>query len=146
MERPITLHKCGQAIHRLGLAKAAGPDGLPAEFCKSFERLVVPDFHKTILEAHASGALPPTMREGDVVLKKDVPLCPSKSKSKKLKALPHASHLRPRSSFQALALGPCCFLATRHTETQAQHFAPLLALAPSCNIIRLFFKPLKIVP
>jgi hypothetical protein len=68
MERPFTLHECRQAMHRLGTAKAAGPDGLFAEFYKSFEELVVRDFHKTILEAHASGALPPTMREGDVVL------------------------------------------------------------------------------
>jgi hypothetical protein len=68
MERPVTLHECRQAIHRLGTAKAAEPDGLPAEFYKSFEELVVRDFHKTILEGHASGALPPTMREGDVIL------------------------------------------------------------------------------
>eukprot|EP00962_Isochrysis_galbana_P054625 scaffold26237_cov107-Isochrysis_galbana.AAC.1 len=40
MERPVTLHECRQAIHRLGLAKSAGPDGLPAEFYKSFEDLV----------------------------------------------------------------------------------------------------------
>jgi hypothetical protein len=68
MERPATLHECRQAIHRLGHAKAAGPDELPAELYKSFEELVVHDFHKTILEAHSSGALPPTMREGDIIL------------------------------------------------------------------------------
>jgi hypothetical protein len=68
MERPVTLHECRQAIHRLGHAKAVGPDGLPAEFYESFEELVVHDFHKTILEAHTSGALPPTMREGDIIL------------------------------------------------------------------------------
>jgi hypothetical protein len=68
MERPLTLHECRQAIHRLGHAKAAGPDGLPAEFYQSFEELIVHDFHKTILEAHSSGALPPTMREGDIIL------------------------------------------------------------------------------
>eukprot|EP00962_Isochrysis_galbana_P019869 scaffold5791_cov117-Isochrysis_galbana.AAC.1 len=68
MERPVTLYECRQAIHRLGLAKSAGPDGLPAEFYKSFEELVVRDLHNTFLEAHATGALPPTMREGDIVL------------------------------------------------------------------------------
>eukprot|EP00962_Isochrysis_galbana_P040833 scaffold14854_cov129-Isochrysis_galbana.AAC.12 len=66
MERPVTLYECRQAIHRLGLAKSAGPDGLPAEFYKSFEELVVRDLHNTLLEAHATGALPPTMREGDI--------------------------------------------------------------------------------
>eukprot|EP00962_Isochrysis_galbana_P058867 scaffold32199_cov108-Isochrysis_galbana.AAC.10 len=45
MERPVTLYECRQAIHRLGLAKSAGPDGLPAEFYKSFEELVVRDLH-----------------------------------------------------------------------------------------------------
>eukprot|EP00962_Isochrysis_galbana_P011492 scaffold3222_cov116-Isochrysis_galbana.AAC.1 len=61
----LYLHECRQAIHRLGLAKAAGPDGLPAEFYKSFEDLVVRDLHNTLVEAHAEGALPPTiMREG----------------------------------------------------------------------------------
>eukprot|EP00962_Isochrysis_galbana_P000518 scaffold149_cov146-Isochrysis_galbana.AAC.4 len=68
MERPVTLYECRQAIHRLGLAKSAGPDGLPAEFYKSFEELVVRDLHNTFLEAHTIGALPPTMREGDIVL------------------------------------------------------------------------------
>jgi hypothetical protein len=59
MERPVTLHECRQAIHRPGHAKAAGPDGLPAEFHISFEKLVVQNFHKTILEAHTSGAISP---------------------------------------------------------------------------------------
>eukprot|EP00962_Isochrysis_galbana_P031602 scaffold10291_cov146-Isochrysis_galbana.AAC.6 len=71
LERPVTLYECRQAIHRLGLAKSAGPDGLPAEFYKSFEELVVRtvrDLHNTFLEAHTIGALPPTMREGDIIL------------------------------------------------------------------------------
>eukprot|EP00962_Isochrysis_galbana_P002883 scaffold795_cov115-Isochrysis_galbana.AAC.7 len=68
MERPVTLYECRQAIHRLGLAKSAGPDGLPAEFYKSFEELVVRDLHNTFLEAHNLGTLPSTMREGDIVL------------------------------------------------------------------------------
>jgi hypothetical protein len=46
----------------------AGPDGLPAEFYKSFVELVVQDFYKKILEAHTSGAIPPTMRKGDIIL------------------------------------------------------------------------------
>jgi hypothetical protein len=52
-------------IHRLGLAKAAGPDGLPAEFYKSSEELIVHDLYNTLIEAHGLGFLPPTMREGD---------------------------------------------------------------------------------
>jgi hypothetical protein len=68
MERPVTLYECKQAIHRLGLAKAAGPDGLPAEFYKSFEELIVHDLYNTLIEAHALGFFPPTMREGDIVL------------------------------------------------------------------------------
>eukprot|EP00962_Isochrysis_galbana_P031912 scaffold10433_cov133-Isochrysis_galbana.AAC.3 len=60
MERPVTLYECRQAIRRLELAKSAGPDGLPAEFYKSFEELVVVvrDLHNTFLEAHKTGALP----------------------------------------------------------------------------------------
>jgi len=54
-----TLHECRQAIHRLGLAKAAGPGGLPAEFYESFEDLVVCDLHNTLVEAHAEGARTP---------------------------------------------------------------------------------------
>eukprot|EP00962_Isochrysis_galbana_P050788 scaffold22131_cov100-Isochrysis_galbana.AAC.5 len=50
-QRPVTLHECRQAIHRLGLAKAAGPGGLPAEFYESFEDLVVCDLRPT---QHAS--------------------------------------------------------------------------------------------
>jgi hypothetical protein len=68
LERPVTLYECRQAIHRLGLAKAAGPDGLPAEFYRSFEELVVRDMYNTFIEAHTQGELPPTMREGDIVL------------------------------------------------------------------------------
>jgi hypothetical protein len=68
MKRPVTLYECKRAIQRLGLSKAAGPDGLPAEFYKSFEELVVRDLHKTLIEAHELGFLPPTMREGDIVL------------------------------------------------------------------------------
>jgi hypothetical protein len=48
MERPVTLFECKQAIRRLGLSKAAGPDGLPAEFYKSFEELVVKDLYNTL--------------------------------------------------------------------------------------------------
>jgi hypothetical protein len=69
VKRPVTLYECSkQAIHRLGLAKAAGPDGLPAEFYKSFEELIVHDLYNTLIEAHDLGFLPPTMREGDIVL------------------------------------------------------------------------------
>jgi hypothetical protein len=70
MERPVTLYECKQAIRRLGLAKAAGPDGLPvpAEFYRSFEELVVKDLHNTLQEAHTLGILPRSMREGDIVL------------------------------------------------------------------------------
>jgi exonuclease III len=68
MERPVALYECKQAIRRLGISKAAGPDGLPAEFYRSFEELVVQDLYNTFLEAHAGGSLPPTMREGDIVL------------------------------------------------------------------------------
>jgi hypothetical protein len=70
MERPVTLYECIQAIHRLGLAKAAGPDGLPAEFYKSFEELIVHNLYNTLIEAHGRGFLPPTMHEGDIVLYK----------------------------------------------------------------------------
>jgi hypothetical protein len=58
MERPVTLYECKQAIRRLGLAKAAGPDGLPAEFYRSFEELVVKDLHNTLQEAHTLGVFP----------------------------------------------------------------------------------------
>jgi hypothetical protein len=58
MERPVTLYECKQAIHRLGLAKAAGPDVLPAEFYKSFEELIVHDLYNTLIEAHGLGFLP----------------------------------------------------------------------------------------
>jgi hypothetical protein len=68
MERPVTLYECKQAIHRLGLAKAAEPDGLPAEFYKSFEELIVHDLYDTLIEAHDLEYLPPTMREGDIGL------------------------------------------------------------------------------
>jgi hypothetical protein len=68
MERPVTLYECKQAIQRLGLAKAAGPDGLPAEFYRSFKELVVQDFHNTLQEAHTLGILPRSMREVDIVL------------------------------------------------------------------------------
>jgi hypothetical protein len=68
MKRPVTLYECKQAIHRLGLAKAAGPDGLPADFYKSFEELIVHDLYNTLIEAHGLGFLTPTMREGDIVL------------------------------------------------------------------------------
>jgi hypothetical protein len=68
MERPVTLYECRQAIRRLGLAKAAGPDGFPAEFYRSFEELVVKDLHNTLQEAHTLGILPRSMREGDIVL------------------------------------------------------------------------------
>jgi hypothetical protein len=68
VERPVTLYECKEAIHRLGLAKAAGPDKLPAEFYKSFEELIVHDLYNTLIEAHGLGFLPLTMREGDMVL------------------------------------------------------------------------------
>jgi hypothetical protein len=68
MERPVTPYECKQAIRRLGLAKAIGPDGLPAEFYRSFEELVVKDLHNTLQEAHTLGVLPRSMREGDIVL------------------------------------------------------------------------------
>jgi hypothetical protein len=68
MERPVTLYECKQAIQRLGLAKAAGPDGLPAEFYRSFEEVVIKDLHNTLQEAHTLGVLPRSMREGDIVL------------------------------------------------------------------------------
>jgi hypothetical protein len=68
MERPVTLYECKQAIHRLGLAKVAGHGGLLAEFYKSFEELIVHDLYNTLIEAHGLGFLPPTMREGDIVL------------------------------------------------------------------------------
>jgi hypothetical protein len=70
MERPVTLYECKQAIRRLGLAKAARPDGLPAEseFYRSFEELVVKNLHNTLQEARTLGVLPRSMREGDIVL------------------------------------------------------------------------------
>jgi hypothetical protein len=68
MERPLTLYECKQAIRRLGLAKAARPDGLPAKFYRSFEELVVKDLLDTLQEAHTLGVLPRSLREGDIVL------------------------------------------------------------------------------
>eukprot|EP00962_Isochrysis_galbana_P015234 scaffold4369_cov149-Isochrysis_galbana.AAC.1 len=55
MERPVTLYECRQAIHRLGLAKSAGPDGLPAEFYKSVEELVVRDLHNCRSSSESAG-------------------------------------------------------------------------------------------
>jgi hypothetical protein len=40
----------------------------PFYFYRSFEELIIHDLHKILIEAHGLGFLPPTMREGDIVL------------------------------------------------------------------------------
>jgi hypothetical protein len=51
-------------------SRTPDPTGSPptAEFYKSFEELIVHDLYNTLIEAHGLGFLPPTMREGDIVL------------------------------------------------------------------------------
>jgi len=56
------------AIRKIGNNKSPGPDGLPAEFYKLFEDIIIEPLHEAIKDCWTSGCLTETMRQGDVVL------------------------------------------------------------------------------
>jgi hypothetical protein len=67
-EGPITKEQIKTAIRKLGNNKSPGPDGLPAEFYKLFEDIIIEPLHDAIKDCWTSGCLTETMRQGDVVL------------------------------------------------------------------------------
>ena len=67
-EGPIPKEQIKTAIRKLGNNKSPGPDGLPAEFYKLFEDIIIEPLHEAIKDCWTSGCLTGTMRQGDVVL------------------------------------------------------------------------------
>ena len=67
-EGPITKEQIKTAIRKLGNNKSPGPDGLPAEFYKLFEDIIIEPLHEAIKDCWKSRCLTETMRHGDVVL------------------------------------------------------------------------------
>ena len=67
-DTPIGEKHVTQAIRSAGTGKSPGPDGLPTEFYKHYEDLIVPLLTEVINHSYLEGTLPATMREGDVAL------------------------------------------------------------------------------
>ena len=56
------------AIRQSANGKACGPDGLPMELYKLFEKLLAPKICVVLNEAFMAGALPDSMRAGEIIL------------------------------------------------------------------------------
>ena len=56
------------AIRQSANGKAGGPDGLPMELYKLFESVLAPKICDVLNEAFTEGALPDTMRAGEIIL------------------------------------------------------------------------------
>lgn len=52
---------------QLQSGKSPGPDGLPAEFYKTYKHLLIPALRRVFEEARETGVLPPTMREALII-------------------------------------------------------------------------------
>ena len=62
-EGPITKEQIKTAIRKLGNNKSPGPDGLPAEFYKLFEDIIIEPLHDAIKDCWTSGCLTETMKQ-----------------------------------------------------------------------------------
>lgn len=68
LEQPITCSDLEEALHLLPNAKAPGSDGLPVEFFKFHEDILLPPLLEVFQEAMEVGCLPSSMREAIIVL------------------------------------------------------------------------------
>ena len=57
-----------EAIRRTATNKSPGPDGLPGEFYRAYELMLIDPLRNAITEAQHSNRLPPSMLEGDITL------------------------------------------------------------------------------
>ena len=68
LDADITDEEIRKAIRSLADGKATGPDGLGAEFYKAFEDVITGDLLRMLEESERSGALPETVRSGDITV------------------------------------------------------------------------------
>lgn len=68
LEGDITLEEVQRAVRDLKSSKTPGPDGLPAEFYKTYSELLCPVLHAVFCEAFEAQVLPPSFLQSHTVL------------------------------------------------------------------------------
>ncbi|KAJ0061406.1 hypothetical protein NL108_018634 [Boleophthalmus pectinirostris] len=73
LDSPITTEEILETIEALPSGKSPGPDGFTFEFYKCYAKDLMPLYHKMLMEAYATGSLPPSLNQGIItlLLKKD---------------------------------------------------------------------------
>ena len=68
LERPISAIELEATVKSLQSGKSLGPDGLPAEFYKTFWKQLAPHLLEMFTESHSSGTLPHTLNQACISL------------------------------------------------------------------------------
>ena len=68
MDKPISEQDVREAIRSMARGKSPGPDGIPAEFYKTFTDLIAGELTQVLAEAHSDGMLPSSQLEGDIAV------------------------------------------------------------------------------
>ena len=68
MNEPITTEEISEAWKKQKNSKSPGPDGLPAEYYKTFEETLIPHFKKLIEDIQTKGEIPDSWKEAHISL------------------------------------------------------------------------------
>ena len=62
------MEEIGEAWKKQKSGKSPGPDGLPAEYYKTFEEILIPQFKKLIEDIQTKGEIPNSWKEAYISL------------------------------------------------------------------------------